>query len=216
MRGSLFRVAYGSASWLTTSLGLAILMAGIGPAIGQPWLLQLSFVPFFLFLFFWFFFRDPDRAVPEAGLACPADGKVVHIDEVDDPDVGPSQRIAIFMSPLNVHVNRFPLAGNVQRVTHHKGKHVPAFNKDSDRNERVETVLQTELGTVKVVQIAGAVARRIVPYSQKGDAVKKGERLGLIRLGSRCDLYVPKGSVSWNVQIGDRVLANLTRVGDLT
>ncbi len=212
----MFRVAYGSASWLTTSLGLAILMVGIGsvPEWGLGFLTSLSFIPFFLFLFFWYFFRDPERAVPDAGLACPADGKVVRIDEVDDPDVGPSQRIAIFMSPLNVHVNRFPLAGNVRRVTHHPGKHVPAFNKDSDRNERVETVMQTELGTIKVVQIAGAVARRIVPYSQKGDSVKKGERLGLIRLGSRCDLYVPKGSVRWNVKLGDKVLANLTRIGD--
>jgi phosphatidylserine decarboxylase len=213
----LFRVAHGSASWLTTSLGLAILLAAIGitPEARAPWLLSVSFIPFFLFLFFWYFFRDPERRICEEGYVCPADGKVVRIDEIDDEDIGPAQRIAIFMSPLDVHVNRFPLTGNVRDVVHRPGKHVPAFNKDSDRNERVTTTMQTDVGTIKVVQIAGAVARRIVPYAAKGDSVKRGERLGLIRLGSRCDLIVPTGTVSWNVKIGDRVRAGLSRIGDI-
>ncbi len=197
-----------------TPIGLAILMAGVGPAVGMPWLVELSLVPIFFALFFWYFFRDPDRAVPHDGLACPADGKVVRIDEIDDPDIGPADRLAIFMSPFDVHVNRFPLDANVTKVTHIPGKHVPAFNKDSDRNERVITLLQTDIGPVKVIQIAGAVARRIVPYSVAGDAVKRGERLGLIRLGSRCDLIVPKGTTTWTVKLGDRVRTNLTKVAD--
>ncbi len=210
----LFRIAHGGATWLVTPIGLAILMAGVGPAIGMPWLVELSLVPMFFALFFWYFFRDPDRAVNHDGLACPADGKVVRIDEIDDPDIGPADRLAIFMSPFDVHVNRFPLDGNVRKVTHIPGKHVPAFNKDSDRNERVITLLSTEIGDVKVVQIAGAVARRIVPYATAGDAVKRGERLGLIRLGSRCDLIVPKGTVKWTVKLGDKVKTNFVKVAD--
>ncbi len=209
----MFRVAYGSASWLTTTLGLAILMAGVGPAIGQDWLLSLSFVPFFFFLSFWFFFRDPERRIAEDGWAAPADGKVVRIDEIDDPDIGPAKRIAIFMSPFDVHVNRFPLDGNVRSVTHIPGKHVPAFNKDSDRNERVITHMQTDIGEIKVIQIAGAVARRILPYSEKGDSVKRGERLGLIKLGSRCDVIAPRDSVEWTVEVGQRVMAGTSRIG---
>ncbi len=188
-------------------------MAGVGPAIGMPWLVQLSLVPFSLALFFWYFFRDPDRSVPHDGIACPADGKVVRVDEIDDEDLGPCDRLAIFMSPLDVHVNRFPMDARVRSVTHIPGKHVPAFNKDSDRNERVVTVLRGDFD-MKVVQIAGAVARRIVPYAAKGDTVKRGEKLGLIRLGSRCDVIVPKGHVTWTVKVGDRVRANLTKVAD--
>ncbi len=208
----MLKVAQGGASWLVTPLGLAILMVGLSSYV--PALAPLSTVPFFLFLFFWFFFRDPDRVTAD-GVACPADGKVVRLDQVDDPDLGPVDRLSIFMRPSDVHVNRFPLDGDVRKVTHVPGKHVPAFNKDSDRNERVITQMRTELGDVKVIQIAGAVARRIVPYSQGGDHVSKGEKLGLIRLGSRCDLLVPRGSVDWTVQVGQRVFAGSTQVATL-
>lgn len=208
----MLRVAQGGATWLVTPLGLAILLVGLSGYV--PVLAPLSMVPFFLFLFFWFFFRDPDRPTAE-GVACPADGKVVRVDALDDPDLGPVDRLSIFMRPSDVHVNRFPLDGDVRSVQHFPGKHVPAFNKDSDRNERVVTLLRTELGDVKVIQIAGAVARRIVPYSQGGDHVKRGEKLGLIRLGSRCDLLVPRGSVEWTVEVGQRVFAGTTRVGEV-
>ncbi|MGB1585446.1 MAG: phosphatidylserine decarboxylase [Thermoplasmatota archaeon] len=186
-------------------------MASFGPTLGQPWMVAASMVPFFLAMSFWYFFRDPERAIA-SGVCSPADGKVVRVDQIDDPDLGRVDRLSIFMSPLDVHVNRFPVPGNVVSVTHIPGKHVPAFNKDSDRNERVITHMKTELGEIKVIQIAGAVARRIVPYATKGDTVAKGEKLGLIRLGSRCDLLVPEGTLTWTVQVGDRVQAGRSEV----
>ena len=134
------------------------------------------------------------------------------MDVVDDPDIGRCDRLSIFMRPTDVHVNRFPLAGDVRSVTHRPGKHLPAFDKDSDRNEQVCTMLHTEFGDVKVIQIAGAVARRIVPYAEAGDHAAKGDRLGLIRLGSRCDLLIPEGQVTWHVQMGQRVFAGSTQV----
>lgn len=211
---SVLRIAYGGATWVVTPLSIAILMAGLAAPLGQPMLVPLSAVPFFLFLLLWFFFRDPERRTAD-GVACPADGRVVRIDQVDDPDLGRCERLSIFMRPSDVHVNRFPLDGNIRSVTHHPGKHMPAFHKDSERNERVVTVMKTEVGEIKIIQIAGAVARRIVPYAEKGDTVLKGERLGLIRLGSRCDLLVPEGSVRWNCKVGDRVYAGLRQVGEV-
>lgn len=208
----LLRVAHGGATWVVTPIALALLMAGLAGPLGWPWLVPWSAVPFFVATSLLWFFRDPERAVAD-GLACPADGRVVRIDSVEDPDLGPCDRLSVFMNVHNVHVNRFPLAGDVRRVTHRPGRHVPAFDKDSDRNERVETLLRTEIGDVKIVQIAGAVARRIVPYAQAGDHVERGERLGLIRLGSRCDLLVPPGAVQWTVSPGQKVKANRTSVG---
>lgn len=208
----MFKVARGGANWLITPLALAIVLVGLSGPLDAPVLQSLSTVPFFLFLAFWFFFRDPDRRTAE-GVACPADGRVVRLDAVEDPDLGDVDRLSIFMRGTDVHVNRFPLSGSVRSVEHRPGRHVPAFSKDSDRNERVTTRIRTDLGDVKVVQIAGAVARRIVPYSRAGDHVHRGEKLGLIRLGSRCDLLVPRDSVAWTVEVGDRVYAGATQVG---
>lgn len=210
--GPVFRVAYGGANWLMAPLVLAILFVGLAGPLGAPWLVPLSAVPFFAFTSLYWFFRDPERAVAP-DIACPADGRVVRLDTVDDPDLGRCDRLSVFMRVHDVHVNRIPVDGDVRRVEHRPGKHVPAFNKDSDRNERVETHLRTAHGDVKVIQIAGAVARRIVPYTAPGDHVHKGERLGLIRLGSRCDLLVPQGRVDWKVKLHDRVWANRTNVG---
>lgn len=208
----MFRVAYGGANWLMAPLVLAILFVGLAGPLGAPWLVSLSAVPFFAFTTLFWFFRDPERPAAR-DIACPADGKVVRIDAVDDPELGPCDRLSIFMRVHDVHVNRVPLDGDVRSVEHRPGGHVPAFRKDSDRNERVTTLLGTAHGDVKVVQIAGAVARRIVPYIVPGDHLNKGDRLGLIRLGSRCDLLVPRGRVRWNVALHDRVWANRTNVG---
>ena len=207
----MFRIAHGGANWIVVPLSLAILMAGLAGPLGQPSLFPLSAVPFFFFLAFWYFFRDPERRTAD-GVACPADGKVVRMDVVDDADLGRCDRLSIFMRPTDVHVNRFPLVGDVRSVTHRPGKHLPAFDKDSDRNEQVSTVMHTEFGDVKIIQIAGAVARRIVPYAEAGDHAAKGDRLGLIRLGSRCDLLIPEGHVTWAVQMGQRVFAGSTQV----
>jgi phosphatidylserine decarboxylase len=153
------------------------------------------------------FFRDPERAIGEGRVISPADGVVQSIDAWPDGRT----RVAVFMSPLNVHVNRAPLAGTVTSVEHVPGGFVPAFNKDSDRNERVVWHFGTELGDLEMVQIAGAVARRIIPYVPSGTKVEQGERVGLIRFGSRVDTYLPQG-VEPGVVVGQRTTAGVTRL----
>ena len=180
---------------------------------GGAWLLVLAGLALLVELFFLQFFRDPERTAAP-GFASAADGRVVRIDQVQDPDLGPMDRLCVFMSPVDVHVNRFPIDGTVVSVTHIDGGHIPAWDKDSDRNERVVTVMDTAIGRIKVIQIAGTVARRIVPYIEAGHQATKGERLGLIRLGSRCDLLVPPGSVKWTVPLKQQVHAGKTQVGE--
>jgi len=151
------------------------------------------------------FFRDPDRTPGAGRILSPADGVVQSIDPWPDGRT----RVAIFMSPLDVHVNRAPLAGTVTSMEHVSGGYLPAFNKDSDTNERVVWHLDTALGDLEMVQIAGAVARRIVPYVAEGAKVAKAERIGLIRLGSRVDVYLPEG-VAPAVSVGEKTVAGVT------
>ncbi|GAA1755682.1 phosphatidylserine decarboxylase [Nonomuraea bangladeshensis] len=153
------------------------------------------------------FFRDPDRTLGQGRVLSPADGVVQSIDPWPDGRT----RVAIFMSPLNVHVNRAPLAGNVASVQHVAGGFLPAFNKDSDQNERVVWHFETALGDIEMVQIAGAVARRIVPYLTSGAKVAQGDRIGLIRFGSRVDIYLPEG-ISPAVSVGEKTVAGVTRI----
>ena len=153
------------------------------------------------------FFRDPDRTPGDGRILSPADGVVQSI----DPRADGRTRVAIFMSPLNVHVNRAPLAGTVTSVEHIPGGFVPAFNKESENNERVVWHFDTELGDIEMVQIAGAVARRIVPYVPRGCKVEQGERIGLIRFGSRVDIYLPEG-VEVAVEVGQATTAGVTRI----
>lgn len=153
------------------------------------------------------FFRDPERATTEDGVISGADGVVQSVDVQPDGRL----RIAVFMNPLNVHVNRAPLAGTVTSIKHVDGGYLPAFDKDSERNERLVWHFETELGDVEVIQIAGAMVRRIVPYLEVGDKVERGQRIGLIRFGSRLDVYLPPGTVP-GVKVGDRTLAGVTRL----
>ncbi|MER7998339.1 MULTISPECIES: phosphatidylserine decarboxylase [unclassified Streptomyces] len=153
------------------------------------------------------FFRDPEREIAQGRVISPADGVVQSIMPWKDGRT----RVAIFMSPLNVHVNRAPLAGTVTSVEHVPGGFVPAFNKESENNERVVWHFDTELGDIEMVQIAGAVARRIVPYLPQGTKVEQGERIGLIRFGSRVDLYLPEG-VEVDVEVGQTTTAGVTRI----
>lgn len=207
------RFARGSLGWLLVPPLLALALWALGRRLDAAWLEWTALAPLAVFLFFLAFFRDPERAAAP-GVVSPADGRVVRLDQVQDRDLGACDRLSIFMSPKDVHVNRFPLAGTVVAVTHLAGGHIPAFDKDSHLNERVETLLDTaELGRVKVIQIAGTVARRIVPYAAAGHAAAKGERMGLIRLGSRCDLLVAPGSVRWAAKLGDQVHAGSTSLG---
>ena len=158
------------------------------------------------FLFSLVFFRDPYR-VKGAGIVSPADGRVL----VADADRG---RLVVFMGILNVHVNRAPFDGRVASVVHTRGGHAPAYAERAARNERVETVFETRLGRVTMTQVAGVFARRIVPYVRRGDAVRKGQRVGMIRFGSRVELVLPPG-VRFTVQAGDKVRAGETTVAEV-
>jgi phosphatidylserine decarboxylase len=151
------------------------------------------------------FFRDPERPVGDGSIIAAADGVVQEIRQVADG----RWRIATFMSVLDVHVNRSPVAGVVQSVTRRAGGYVPAFEKESERNERLVWHIQSAVGDVEVVQIAGATARRIVPYLGVGDRVSQGQRMGMIRFGSRVDVYLPRG-IAPRVAIGERMTAGWT------
>ncbi|TDC18144.1 phosphatidylserine decarboxylase [Streptomyces sp. 8K308] len=153
------------------------------------------------------FFRDPERELGQGRVLSPADGVVQSIMPWPDGRT----RVAIFMSPLNVHVNRAPVAGTVASVEHIPGGYVPAFDKESENNERVVWRFDSELGDLEMVQIAGAVARRIVPYVPQGCKVEQGDRVGLIRFGSRVDVYLPEG-VEPAVEVGQHTTAGVTRL----
>ncbi|WP_031515448.1 phosphatidylserine decarboxylase [Streptomyces sp. NRRL F-5123] len=153
------------------------------------------------------FFRDPEREIAEGRVISPADGVVQSVMPWKDGRT----RVAIFMSPLNVHVNRAPLAGTISSVEHIPGGFVPAFNKESENNERVVWHFDTDLGDIEMVQIAGAVARRIVPYVPRGCKVEQGDRIGLIRFGSRVDVYLPEG-IEAGVEVGQTTTAGVTRL----
>ena len=129
------------------------------------------------------FFRDPDRTPPDSGVVAPADGRVSVLRVEDDGRV----RVGVFMNVTDVHVNRAPRGGTVERVDHEPGGHWPAFTKESDRNERVRFTFDRH----DVVLIAGAVARRITPYVEAGDRVERGDRIGHIAFGSRADVVLP-------------------------
>jgi len=142
------------------------------------------------------FFRDPERTTPnkENIIVSPADGKVLFVREIEDNRFlnGKAKVVAIFMSPLNVHVNRIPVSGKVEYVKYHPGEFIAAFeDKASEKNERNEIGINSKHGKVLFVQIAGFIARRIVSDLKIGDEVKIGERFGMIRFGSRVDVIVP-------------------------
>lgn len=165
------------------------------------------------------FFRDPDRTTPAGDdlVTAPADGKVVGISDVIREErfvQGPCRRISIFMSPLNVHVNRIPVDGVVRDVQHFPGQFVAAFlDKASEMNERNAVVVEDRRGArILFVQIAGQLARRIVCKVAVGDEVRRGDRYGMIMFGSRLDLYVPE-VLKLRVGIGDRTTAGVTIVG---
>ncbi len=153
------------------------------------------------------FFRDPDRTAPSVpgAVLAPADGRVMRVAEIDDAWVGRAVRVSIFLSPLDVHVNRSPVAGLVERVEYAAGRYLAAYRDEaSELNERCTLVLQGESYRVGVKQIAGVDARRIVCRARQGDKLQAGERYGLIRFGSRTDLVVPEGT-EIRVRVGDRV-----------
>lgn len=198
-------IAKGSLSWILITLIIAIISIFL-------FFIAIALVFFLITIFFLIFFRDPERSIGY-GVVAPADGKITYIECKSDFFV-----ISTVMGLHNVHVNRAPLDGKVKSIKHYTGKHVPAFDKSSEFNERLVITLKTGIGKVKVVQIAGAFARRIRPYIHKGDKLLKGQRIGIIRFGSRVDLYLPKNKtrvltkVGVGVKAGESCLA--VEVGD--
>lgn len=205
-------------------VGALALLLGLGVLWIDAWLwrapvliLAIGMVAFTLY-----FFRDPERTPPsharENGLLAPADGRVVEIMEEEEPLYlkGPAQRISIFLSPLDVHVNRVPARGVIEYAKYRPGDYLVAWHpKASEKNERSEFGLRHPSGT-KVVfkQIAGAVARRIEYDLAEGDTVAAGERFGIVKFGSRMDLLVPL-SVDLDVEEGQVVRAGTTVLGRL-
>jgi len=188
-------------------IALSTLMLVAAAGLQQPGLtLFMTAVTIFVTAFF----RDPKRISPagEHNLVSPADGKVVYIGPADyDAAVQPVIMISVFMSVFNVHVNRNPLSGRVKKITYHPGAFHNAARGDAPvSNERNLIVLDTPYGEVAFCQVAGLIARRIVCRIREGARVKRGERMGLIRFGSRLDIYIPK---PWgvNVKLGDYVRA---------
>jgi phosphatidylserine decarboxylase len=175
------------------------------------------------------FFRDPIRSVPQGQglIVSPADGLVTMIQPVEPPfelggegglPPGPCMRVSIFMSVFDVHINRAPISGTIARVVYIAGKFLNAsLDKASEENERQHFLMVGPDGTVVgFTQIAGLVARRIVPFVKTGDAVTVGTRIGLIRFGSRVDVYLPAGAAP-RVTLGQRAIAGetiLARIGD--
>lgn len=170
--------------------------------------------------FICFFFRDPDRVTPafEGIIVSPADGKVIAVKTVSGSPLfdGDCQKISIFMSIFNVHVNRIPQDGVIKKIDYHPGAYFSAnLDKASDKNERNAILLETGDGKrICFVQIAGLVARRIISRVQPGDNVIRGQRFGLICFGSRLDVYIPLDSKP-RVAKGDKVQAGTTILGEL-
>jgi len=195
-------------------IGAAALVAG---AAALGWLL-LAVLLGLVTLAIAAFFRDPDRISPqgEGLIVAPADGKIVSIVNLKDAPAmtGTSTRVSIFLSPLDVHINRMPVAGTVEEVRYQRGKFMAAYNDEaSARNEQnALKILAGEGPRLAVVQVAGVLARRIVCHAKAGDLVKRGDRFGLIMFGSRTDTYLPPGC-RVEVEEGQRVKGGETILG---
>jgi phosphatidylserine decarboxylase len=197
--------------FIGTLLALAALLAWRYPWLGAVFLV--------LGLFCAFFFRDPERTIPAGDglVVSPADGKVVVVAKAPDGSAGGpgAQQVSIFLSVFDVHVNRSPVAGRIERVDYHKGEFMPAWDeKASLRNEQNTVTVETAGRRVVFKQIAGLIARRIVFRKQPGDVVQRGERVGLIRFGSRTDLLLPP-EAKLRVRPGDRVQGGASVIADL-
>lgn len=183
--------------------------------------LILLLISILLFGFVIFFFRDPVRMLPdgikENEIISPADGKVMMIEEIEENSflMTPAKMIGIFLSPLNVHVNRFPVSGKVDYFKYVKGDYVVAFDhKSSERNERAIIGITNPKFKILFKQIAGFVARRIVCAVKPGDCVKKGEKFGMIKFGSRVDVILPLDSTI-KVSVNQRVKGGLTVLAEV-
>ncbi|MFT5016921.1 MAG: phosphatidylserine decarboxylase [Neolewinella sp.] len=184
------------------------------------WGLPVAIVSVIFFLIILQFFRNPARLVPEEDdniIYAPADGKVVVIEEAEEPEYFKDKRlqVSIFMSPVDVHVNRNPIGGEVKYNAYHPGKYLVAWHpKSSTENERTTMVIDNGSTEILLRQIAGALAKRIKNYVDVGDMVRQGEDFGFIKFGSRVDLFLPLGT-KLEVKLNQKVKGNKTIIGRL-
>ena len=198
-------------------IGFAVFCTVVLALLGLPFATAISFI---VATFTLCFFRDPERFVPESSnaLVSPADGKIIHIEKISENPFtgGEVVKISVFMNVFNVHVNRIPFNGKVEKVIYKPGKFYSADSEQGGlENEYCATVILTPQGkTLAFVQIAGLIARRIVCWLEPGDQVARGRRFGLIRFGSRVDLYLPL-ETDVIIKEGDKVRAGETILGYL-
>ncbi|RZK49030.1 MAG: phosphatidylserine decarboxylase family protein [Pedobacter sp.] len=210
-----------------TSIALSVLVIFILNAIVDykfhdvTWLVWLTYIfSLALFITVLQFFRNPKRTFTDDNnlIICPADGKVVVIEETYEGEYFKDQRlqVSIFMSPVNVHINRNPISGVVKFFKYHPGKYLAAWNpKSSTENERTTVVVEHANGSpVLFRQIAGALARRIVWYVKEGDIVEQNKEFGFIKFGSRVDLFLPIGT-KINLELNQVVKGGITVLGEL-
>ena len=186
----------------------------VAVAVAGPWTIAPASLLTLLAGFVFYFFRDPERDLPsgEGVVISPGDGKIIDIREVDEPSFveGACRRITIFLSVFNVHVQRAPVSGDVAHRQYRPGEYAVAWHpKASEKNEQSSLGLIARGHRVLVRQIAGLIARRIVTYPEQGEHVERGERIGLIRFGSRVDLFIP---LDWSLDcaVGDKVAGGST------
>ncbi len=188
---------------------LSVVIFVVAQFIGQGWIkYSTSALSIILFLFTVYFFRDPERTIPQKDniIVSPADGKVLLIKKIEGNDFieGEAWQISIFMSPFNVHVNRIPIDGTVKHIRYIDGEYLMAFHDKADeRNERAEFVIGSRFGNVFFTQVAGFIARRIVYELSENDSVKIGDRFGMIKFGSRVDVIV---SSEWQINVKENDL----------
>lgn len=208
-----------------TSIAIVVLVIFVANALVHYFVPDNSFavwatylLSFLLFVAVLQFFRNPRRHIitDENTILCPADGKVVVIEETEETEYFHDKRlqVSIFMSPVNVHINRNPVSGKVTFFRYHAGKYLVAWHpKSSTLNERTSIAVQTATGKeILFRQIAGAMARRIVWYVEEGAQVMQGQEFGFIKFGSRVDVFLPLGT-QLDVKIGDKVSGGLTVLG---
>ena len=205
---------------LITHVVLFLIFGLLYGEINHVLLSIIALVPIFLFFLILQFFRIPNRQVnySENMVLCPADGKIVAIEEVDEPEYFKEKKIqvSIFMSPLNVHANYYPISGNVSYVRYHPGLFLVAWHpKSSTKNER-STVVVKDAKNREVLfrQIAGSLARRICLYSEVDNTANAGSEFGFIKFGSRIDVFLPLGT-EVNVELNQKVKGRLTRIATL-
>jgi phosphatidylserine decarboxylase len=197
------------------TLLVAILLLTGGLHFESFSLLVVFWIVFIFLLFSIWFFRDPDREIPEDGnlVVAPADGKVVALNAEEDDLVGKATRISIFMNLFSVHVNRFPCSGVVKQIKYYQGQFKAAMKPETSfENERNLVTVESPQIHYRYSQIAGVVARRIIATVKVGDELATGQRCGLIMFGSRVDLILPE-KVKVQIKVGDKVKSGLSIIG---